>query len=74
VNEPLFAPYHRSHGADSGIIGILLALAGLGYLINEPKPYFFPQVNLDFIMITFLGEDVFMFWLLIRGRKIPDQP
>lgn len=56
------------------IMGILLVLAGLGYLINELKPYFFPQFNLDFIMITFLGEVVFMLWLLIRGWKIPDQP
>ena len=52
------------------IMGILLAIAGLGYLIDTLRPFLFPDYNLDFIMITFFGELIFMLWLLIKGWKI----
>ena len=54
------------------ILGILLAIAGLGYLINTLKPFLFPTYNLGFIMITFFGELIFMVWLLVRGWRIKE--
>ena len=52
------------------IIGILLVIDGLGWVIDSVSPYLFPNASLGFITITFFGELVFMFWLLIRGWKI----
>ena len=52
------------------IMGILLIIAGLGYLISSLQPYFFPGVDTSFLMITYFGELVFMIWLLIKGRRV----
>jgi hypothetical protein len=54
------------------IIGILLAINGLGWMIDSLRPYLFPTTHLGFVFITFFGELVFMFWLLIRGWKIQE--
>lgn len=54
------------------ILGILLAIAGLGWLIYELSPYFFPNADLGFIMITFFGELIFMLWLLVRGWTLQE--
>ena len=51
-------------------VGVLLIIAGIGWLVYELGPYLYPDANLDFIMITFFGEPVFMVWLLARGWKI----
>ena len=53
-------------------LGILLAIAGLGYLTYYLKPYLYPDAGLDWLMVTFFGELVFMFWLLIRGWRISE--
>ncbi len=55
------------------IIGLLLMIDGLGWVVDSVKPYLFPNANLGWISITFLGELVFMLWLLIRGWKIQEQ-
>jgi hypothetical protein len=52
------------------IMGICLIIAGLGYLINTLRPFLYPKANLDFITITYFGELIFMFWLLIKGWQI----
>jgi hypothetical protein len=54
------------------VLGVLLAVAGLGYLIDTLKPFLFPVFNTEFLMVTFLGEVIFMLWLLIRGWKIQE--
>lgn len=54
------------------LIGILLILDGLGWLIDSLQPYLYPTAHIGLVSITFLGELVFMLWLLIRGWKIPD--
>jgi Domain of unknown function (DUF4386) len=54
------------------IVGILLVIAGLGYVCNYLGPYLYPELNLRFLPITFLGELVFPIWLLVRGWKIPE--
>jgi len=54
------------------ILGILLIIAGLGYLLTTLKPYLFPGINIDFAMYTYYGELIFMLWLLIRGSRIKE--
>jgi hypothetical protein len=54
------------------MLGILLAIAGVGYPIYYLSPYLYPNTDLGFIMITFFGELVFMLWLLVRGWKIQE--
>ena len=52
------------------IFGILLIIAGAGYLIDTLRSFFFPSVEIKYLMITFFGELVFMFWLLIKGWRV----
>ena len=52
------------------ILGVLLIIAGLGYLLSNLKPFLFPGINLDFAVYTFWGELIFMLWLLIKGSRI----
>ena len=52
------------------VIGWLLVIAGLGYFITSTGNFVLPNINTDLIMVTFLGELIFMFWLLIRGGRI----
>ena len=52
------------------ILGVLLVVAGLGYLLTNLKPFLFPDINLDFAKYTFYGELMFMLWLLIKGSRI----
>jgi hypothetical protein len=52
------------------IVGGFLVIAGLGYVLSSLKPFFFPNINLDFAEYTFYGELIFMLWLLIRGPRI----
>ena len=54
------------------IVGLLLIIAGLGYFINTLQPFLFPKVNIGYIAITYFGELVFMFWLLIKGWRIKE--
>ncbi len=54
------------------IMGVLLIIAGLGYLINAVKPFLFPDIDLDFAKFTFYGELVFMLWLIIKGSWIKE--
>jgi hypothetical protein len=54
------------------VIGILLAIDGLGWGVESVRPYLLPNAKLGFIFITFFGELIFMVWLLIRGWKIKE--
>ena len=51
-------------------IGILLALAGAAYIVQNLNAYLFPKPDLGYVAVALIGELVFMFWLLIRGWKI----
>jgi len=53
------------------ILGVLLIIAGLGYLTTSLKPFFFRDSPLRFAEYTFFGELVFMLWLLFKGSRIP---
>jgi hypothetical protein len=54
------------------ILGVLLIVAGLGYLLNALKPILFPNINIDFATYAFYGELIFMLWLLIKGPRIKE--
>jgi hypothetical protein len=53
-------------------VGILLIIAGSGYLLNSLKPILFPGITINFAMYTFFGEVIFMIWLIIRGPRIKE--
>ena len=54
------------------LLGVLLIIAGFGYLINALKPILLPDINIDFAQYTFYGELIFMLWLLIRGPRVKE--
>ena len=54
------------------LVGVLLIIAGLGYLLNTLKPFLFANSNLKFAEYTYYGELVFMLWLLIKGSRIQE--
>ena len=53
------------------ILGMLLIITSLGYLIDTFGKFLSPNYSLTIAMFTFIGEVIFMFWLLFRGAKIP---
>lgn len=55
------------------IMGVVLIISGIGYLTDAVKPFLFPDFNSSIITITFFGELIFMFWLLIKGSKIDNK-
>lgn len=56
------------------LFGLLLIIAGLGYIVDGFGTVLIPDYSLDLAMFTFIGEVALIFWLLIRGRKLPDMP
>lgn len=54
------------------ILGILVAVAGSGWVLYCLGPYLYPGLDVGFLFVTFFGELVFMVWLLVRGRRIPE--
>jgi hypothetical protein len=52
------------------IMGVLLIVAGLGYIIDDLKYFFYPKVDTGMLWVTYFGELVFMFWLLFKGSRI----
>ncbi len=53
------------------ILGVLLVIAGLGYLIDSFVVFLLPNQEVTIAMFTFIGELLFMFWLLLQGGKHP---
>ena len=53
------------------ILGVLLVVAGLGYLIDSFVVFLLPNQEVTIAMFTFIGELLFMFWLLLQGGKHP---
>ena len=54
------------------ILGILLIIAGFGWLIDNLQPFLFSDFNVEFGMIVGWGELIFMLWLLFRGSKMKE--
>ena len=49
------------------LLGILLVVAGAGYVIDSGTSLLFPGFGATFSHFTFIGEVVFPLWLLIKG-------
>ena len=54
------------------ILGILLFVAGLGYFIDSFLIFLLPDYQATIATFTFIGEALFMLWLLFKGVKIPE--
>jgi hypothetical protein len=52
------------------IIGVLLVLAGVGYLIDEIGSVLVSGYALEISRFSFVGEAVLVFWLLIKGVRL----
>ncbi|WP_188196568.1 DUF4386 domain-containing protein [Nonomuraea sp. SYSU D8015] len=52
------------------LLGVLLAIAGLGYLVDHFGAFAFSGYSLEVAMFTFVGEVALMIWLLVKGRGI----
>ena len=52
------------------IIGVLLVIAGLGYLVDFTLFFLFPDVTMTVSDFTFVGEVVLILWLLIKGVNV----
>lgn len=54
------------------IFGILLAIAGLGYIADAVGTVISADLPVAFGSVGFVGEVVIIFWLLIQGRRLVD--
>lgn len=54
------------------ILGVLLILAALGYLIDSLGKILLPDYNLTIAAFTFIGEVMLLFWLFIKGSRLPE--
>lgn len=52
------------------IVGLLVALAGAGYVIDSLGVLLLESYTLEVAMVTFVGEVVLLGWLLYRGRTV----
>ena len=52
------------------LFGVLLLIAGFGYLFDGVSHLLDPEFGVELALFTFPGEVVFIFWLLIRGRRL----
>lgn len=56
------------------ILGVLVAIAGFGYLIDSFGTILSATYSLELALFTFVGELVLIGWLLLRGRRLELQP
>jgi Domain of unknown function (DUF4386) len=52
------------------LVGVALALAGIGYVIDNLQPYLYPAAKIGWIFALSAGEVVFVLWLAIWGWRI----
>lgn len=57
----------------SWIFGVLLVLSAAGYVVDGFGTLLDPTYALAVSAFTFVGEVAFIFWLLIRGSRLPDR-
>jgi Domain of unknown function (DUF4386) len=51
-------------------LGVLLVIAGLGYLVDFVLFFLFPDVGVSVSNFTFVGEVLLLLWLLIKGVNV----
>jgi hypothetical protein len=62
------------------VFGVLLVIAGLGYLTDAFGAVLVPDLSIGVAQFVFMGEVALSFWLLIKGRRttpgstIQDEP
>jgi hypothetical protein len=54
------------------LVGIALAIAGIGYVVYNLRPYLYPDAEIGFVFAAFFGELLFLAWLAIWGWRIPE--
>ena len=54
------------------LFGVLLLISGIGYLFDGLAVLLNPDFGFELSLFTFFGEVVFIFWLLIRGTRLPN--
>ncbi|GAA5051338.1 hypothetical protein HNP84_006479 [Thermocatellispora tengchongensis] len=52
------------------LLGVLVAFAGLGYLVDSLGTFLVPGYALEAAVFTFVGEVALMVWLLAKGRRV----
>jgi uncharacterized protein DUF4386 len=52
------------------VLGILLVVAGLGYLVDGLGTVLVPGFTASVAQFTFVGEVVLIGWLLVKGRRL----
>ena len=52
------------------VIGVLLAVAGLGYVVDSVAAILFRGSWTDVSSFTFIGEFLLALWLVVRGRRV----
>lgn len=52
------------------LLGVLLMIAGLGYLVDTFGTLLVPGYPAVAALFTFVGEPLFMIWLLVKGRNV----
>lgn len=52
------------------VVGVLLAAVGLGYFVGSLVALHGPDYSTAITGVAFIGEAVFIFWLLLKGRRL----
>jgi hypothetical protein len=55
-------------------LGVLVAVAGAGYLVDSFGALLFSDYALSVGAVTFVGEFLLMLWLLLRNRTVASPP
>jgi Domain of unknown function (DUF4386) len=61
-------------GSSPKPLGVLVAVAGAGYLVDSFGALLFSDYALSVGAVTFVGEFLLMLWLLLRGRTVASPP
>jgi len=52
------------------VLGVLLVIAGAGYLVDSFGGIFSNSYSVNVSSVTFIGEALLLVWLLVKGRRI----
>jgi Domain of unknown function (DUF4386) len=52
------------------VLGVLLVIAGAGYLVDSLGGIFSNTYSVNVSSVTFIGEALLLVWLLVKGRRI----
>jgi hypothetical protein len=53
------------------VIGLLLLVAGVGYVVDFTLFFLVPEITIKVSEFTFVGEVLLLLWLLIMGVNVP---